>query len=107
MSEEAKTFEEQRVPEYQPPADDAISEPEPTEKGPETIAKRAAELREIAMSAREGPGAALRAEAARFEKKKKRRPRRKRNRSQPSRLELQRKLKKMKKKRKRRVQTPL
>ena len=42
MSDEVKNVQEQQVSEYQPPTD----EPEPTEKGPDTMAKRAAELRE-------------------------------------------------------------
>ena len=50
MSEEAKSVQEQQVapaaPAYHPPED----EPEPTEKGPEAMAKRAAELRELAMA---------------------------------------------------------
>ena len=48
----------------------SADEPEPTEKAPDTMAKRAAELRVIAMSAKEGREAALRAEAARFEEEK-------------------------------------
>ena len=71
MSEEAKNVQEEQVAPattaYHPPAD----EPEPTEKGPETMAKRAAELKELAKSAKEGQEAALRAEAARLEEEKK------------------------------------
>ena len=50
------------APAYHPPE----NEPEPTEKGPETMAKRAAELRELAMTAKEGREAAMAADIEQF-----------------------------------------
>ena len=55
MAEEMKNVqgtEEQESPVIEGPA--ASQEPEPTEAGPETMAKRAAELRKKSLEAKEG-----------------------------------------------------
>ena len=62
MAEEMKNaqeVEEQASPMIEGPA--ASQEPEPTEAGPETMAKRAAELKKKSLEAKEGRAKALKA----------------------------------------------
>ena len=68
MAEEMKNaqeVEEQAGPMIEGPT--ASQEPEPTEAGPATMAKRAAELKKKALEAKEGREKALQAETERLE----------------------------------------
>ena len=70
MNEEAKIAEEQqKSSEDQPRAEERPSEPEPTEFGPETMSKRVEELRQVALAAKIGREAALKAEAEKEKEK--------------------------------------
>ena len=68
MAEEMKNAqenEEKESPMIEGPA--SSQEPEPAEAGPETMAKRAAELRKKSLEAKEGREKALKAETERLE----------------------------------------